>query len=48
MTLPDFIANNLYGSDSVINALVIGFLFVVFYDFYHLLTGAVLSIFKKK
>lgn len=47
MTLPEFIANNLYNGDSLINALVIGFLFTVFYDFYHNLTSAIVSLFKK-
>ena len=47
MTLPEFITENLYNSDTVINALVIGFLFVLVYDFYHTLTSAVFSLFKK-
>lgn len=47
MTLPEFITNNLYNGDTIINALVIGFLFVIVYDFYHTLTSAVLSFFKK-
>lgn len=47
MTLPEFISNNLYNGDTIINALVIGFLFVIFYDFYHTLFSAVFSLFKK-
>lgn len=47
MNLADWVANNIYTDDLVINALVIGFLFVVFYDFYHTLTSAIFSIFKK-
>lgn len=47
MTLPDFITNNLYNGDTIINALVIGFLFVIMYDFYHTLTSAILTLFKK-
>lgn len=47
MTLPEFITENLYNGDSIINALVIGFMFVIVYDFYHTLTSAVLSFFKK-
>lgn len=48
MTLPEFITNNLYGTDTVINAILIGFLFVIFYDFYHTLTSAILTLFKKR
>lgn len=48
MTLPDFITANLYGTDTIINALVIGFLFTVMYDFYHTLTSAIVTLFKKK
>lgn len=47
MTLPDFITQNLYNGDSIVNALVIGFLFVVTYDFYHTLTSAITSLFRK-
>lgn len=47
MTLPDFITQNLYNGDSIVNALVIGFLFVVIYDFYHTLTSAITSLFRK-
>lgn len=48
MTLPDFITANLYGSDTIINSILIGFLFVIFYDFYHTLTSAILTFFKRK
>lgn len=47
MTLAEFITINLYNGDTIINSLVIGFLFVIVYDFYHTLTSAVLSFFKK-
>lgn len=47
MTLPEFITENLYNGDSIINALVIGFMFVIVYDFYHTITSAVFTLFKK-
>lgn len=47
MTIPEFIQANLYNGDTIVNALVIGFLFVLVYDFYHTLTSAVFSLFKK-
>lgn len=47
MTLPEFVTANLYNGDSIINSLIIGFLFVIVYDFYHTITSAVLSLFKK-
>lgn len=47
MTLPDFVTNNLYNGDTIINALIIGFMFVIVYDFYHTITSAVFTLFKK-
>lgn len=47
MTLPDFVSNNLYNGDTIINALIIGFMFVIVYDFYHTITSAVFTLFKK-
>lgn len=48
MTLPEFITENLYNGDTIINALVIGFLFTIMYDFYHTLTSAIFTFFKRK
>lgn len=47
MDIGTWVTNNLYGSDTIINALVIGFLFVIVYDFYHTLTSAIFSFFRK-
>lgn len=47
MTLPDFVTNNLYNGDTIINALIIGFMFCIVYDFYHTITSAIFSLFKR-
>lgn len=47
MDLANWVANNIYSGDTIINALVIGFLFVIVYDFYHTLTSAIFSFFHK-
>lgn len=48
MNLHDFILNNIFNDIPLVNAIAIGFLFVIVYDFYHTLTSAILTIFKRK
>lgn len=48
MNLHDFILNNIFTDIPLVNAIAIGFLFVIVYDFYHTLTSAILTIFKRK
>lgn len=47
MNLHDFIVNNLFNDIPLVNAVAIGFLFTIIYDFYHTLTAAIFSIFKR-
>lgn len=47
MNLHDFILNNIFQDNALVNAIAIGFLFTIVYDFYHTLTSAVFSLFKK-
>jgi len=47
MSLSDFVTKNLYTDNPLIQAICIGFLFVIVYDFYHLLHSAILSWFKR-
>lgn len=47
MNIGDWVTANLYNGDTIINAIVIGFLFVIVYDFYHTLTSAIFSLFKR-
>lgn len=42
-----FIETNLSNIDPITRAIVLGFLFIIIYDFYHLLFSAVTSWFKK-
>lgn len=46
--LISFINNNLPLDNPVITAICLGIVFMVIYDFYHLLFSAVLSWFKKE
>ncbi len=49
MTLIEFIQNNLPADlDPVIIAVALAIIFLVCYDFYHLLFSAILSWFQKK
>lgn len=47
MNLVDFIKNNLYTDDPFIQAICIGILFMILYDFYHLLHSSICSWFKR-
>lgn len=47
MTLVDWIQTNLYTENELLQAVSVGILFLLVYDFYHLLFSAVLSWFKK-
>lgn len=47
MNLVEFIKNNLYTDDSLVQAICLAFLFMIVYDFYHALFTAILSWFKK-
>lgn len=46
-TIIDFINNNLPLENPFISAVALGILFLIIYDFYHLLFSAVLTWFKK-
>lgn len=47
MTITDFITNNLNVDDPILSAISLGIIFLIVYDFYHILMSAVLSHFKK-
>lgn len=47
MSIIEFIQNNLPVEDPVLSAIALGIIFLVSYDFYHILFSAVLSHFKK-
>lgn len=48
MNLHDFINNNIFTDIPLVNAIAIGFLFTIIYDFYHTLTSAILTFFRRK
>lgn len=47
MTIVEFLQNNLPVDDPALSAISLGIIFLVCYDFYHILFSAVLSHFKK-
>lgn len=48
MTLIEFIEANLPLDEPIICAVCLGIIFIISYDFYHMLFSAVLSWFKRK
>lgn len=48
MNLHDFILNNIFQDSPLVNAIGIGILFTLMYDFYHTLTSSILTLFRKK
>lgn len=48
MTIIEFINANLPLDEPIITAVCLGIIFILIYDFYHMLFSAVLSWFKRK
>ena len=47
MSIQEFITNNLNVDEPILSAISLGIIFLIVYDFYHILISAVLSHFKK-